>query len=94
MNTENTENTENTKLETLQRSAEEVLHFIAEEQLRFVWVVAMIPGSGQSTLGQDTLLIIDQNNIELFAGRFIAESEQRIDILREGVEFIMDQEEL
>jgi hypothetical protein len=94
MSTENTENTENTKLETLQRSAEEVLHFIAEEQLRFVWVVAMIPGSGQSTLGQDTLLIIDQNNIELFAGRFIAESEQRIDILREGVEFIMDQEEL
>jgi hypothetical protein len=54
----------------------------------------MIPGSSQSTLGQDTLLIIDQNNIELFAGRFIAESEQRIDILREGVEFIMDQEEL
>jgi len=89
-----TENTENTELETLQRSAEEVLHFIAEEQLRFVWVVAMIPGSSQSTLGQDTLLIIDQNNVELFAGRFIAESEKRIDILREGVEFIMDQEEL
>jgi len=94
MSTENTENTENTKLETLQRSAEEVLHFIAEEQLRFIWVGAMIPESDQSTLGQDTLIIIDQENIELYAGRYFAESEQRIDILREGVEFIMDQEEL
>ena len=89
-----TENTENTKLETLQRSAEEVLHFIAEEQLRFIWVGAMIPESDQSTLGQDTLIIIDQENIELYAGRYFAESEQRIDILREGVEFIMDQAEL
>ena len=54
----------------------------------------MIPESNQSTLGQDTLIIIDQENIELYAGRYFAESEQRIDILREGVEFIMDQEEL
>ena len=86
--------TEKTELETLRRSSDDLLHFIAEQQLRFVWVVAMIPGSSQSTLGQDTLLIIDQNNIELFAGRYFAESEQRTDILREGVEFIMDQEEL
>ena len=86
--------TEKTELETLRRSSDDILHFIAEEQLRFIWVGAMIPESNQSTLGQDTLIIIDQENIELYAGRYFAESEQRIDILREGVEFIMDQEEL
>ena len=86
--------TENTELGTLQRSADDVLNFIAEQRLRFVWVVAMIPGSDQSTLGQDTLLIIDQHNVELFAGRYLADREQRADVMREGVEFIMDQEEL
>jgi hypothetical protein len=80
--------------EVLKRTAEEVLHFIAEQQLRFIWVRPMIPEAKESTLGQDTLIIIDQNNIELFAGRYFADSEQRIDVLREGVEFIMDQEEL
>jgi len=78
----------------LKRTADEVLHFIAEQQLRFIWVRPMIPEAKESTLGQDTLIIIDQNNIELFAGRYFADSEQRIDVLREGVEFIMDQEEL
>jgi hypothetical protein len=80
--------------EVLKRTADEVLHFIAEQQLRFIWVRPMIPEAKESTLGQDTLIIIDQNNIELFAGRYFADSEQRIDVLREGVEFIMDQEEL
>ncbi len=80
--------------EVLKRTADEVLHFIAEQQLRFIWVKPMIPEAKESTLGQDTLIIIDQNNIELFAGRYFADSEQRIDVLREGVEFIMDQEEL
>jgi hypothetical protein len=90
----NTENKDNTELGTLQRSADDVLNFIAEQRLRFVWVVAMIPGSSQSTLGQDTLLIIDQHNVELFAGRYFADREQRAAVMREGVEFIMDQEEL
>jgi|TARA_R110002126_G_scaffold70938_3_gene178247 hypothetical protein len=89
-----TENTENTEIEILQRSAEEVLHFIAERRLRFVWVTSMIPGSDLSTLGQDTLLIIDQNNVELYAGRYFSNKENPVDILREGVEFVMDQEEL
>ena len=80
--------------EVLKRTADEVLHFIAEQQLRFIWVKPMIPEAKESTLGQDTLIIIDQNNIELFAGRYFADSEKRIDVLREGVEFIMDQEEL
>ena len=80
--------------EVLKRTADEVLHFIAEQQLRFIWVRPMIPEAKESTLGQDTLIIIDQNNIELFAGRYFADSEHRIDVLREGVEFIMDQEEL
>jgi len=80
--------------EVLKRTADEVLHFIAEQQLRFIWVRPMIPEAKESTLGQDTLIIIDQNNIELFAGRYFADSEQRTDVLREGVEFIMDQEEL
>jgi hypothetical protein len=71
----NTENKDNTELEALQRSADDVLNFIAEQRLRFVWVVAMIPGSEQSTLGQDTLLIIDQHNVELFAGRYFADRE-------------------
>jgi hypothetical protein len=87
-------NTEKTEKEILRRSSDDILHFIAEEQLRFIWVGAMIPEANESTLGEDTLIIIDQNNIELYSGRYFAQSEQRIDILREGVEFIMDQEEL
>ena len=92
MTTENTENTEAT--DVLRRTPDDILHFIAEKQLRFVWVKAMLPESRESTLGEDTLLILSSADVELYAGRFLAESEQRIDILREGVEFIMDYEEL
>ena len=40
--------------EVLKRTADEVLHFIAEQQLRFIWVRPMIPEAKESTLGQDT----------------------------------------
>ena len=46
--------------EVLKRTADEVLHFIAEQQLRFIWVRPMIPEAKESTLGQDTLIIIDK----------------------------------
>ena len=76
------------------RSADSIVEFIAEHKLRFVWVKAMLPESKEKTLGEDTLLILSSEDIELYSGRYFAEEFDRSTILREGVEFIMDQEEL
>jgi hypothetical protein len=76
------------------RSGDSILDFIAEYKLRFVWVKAMLPESKESTLGEDTLLILSSEDIELYSGRYFADEFDRSTILREGVEFIMDQEEL
>ncbi len=54
----------------------------------------MLPESKESTLGEDTLLILSSEDIELYSGRYFADEFDRSTILREGVEFIMDQEEL
>ena len=80
--------------ELLSRSTDSILEFIAENKLRFVWVKAMLPGSGEITLGEDTLLILSSEDVELYAGRYFADEFDRSTILREGVEFAMDQEEL
>ena len=80
--------------ELLPRSADSILDFIAEHKLRFVWVKAMLPESYESTLGEDTLLILSSEDVELYSGRYFSYEFDRSTVLREGVEFIMDQEEL
>jgi hypothetical protein len=54
----------------------------------------MLPESKEKTLGEDTLLILSSDDVELYLGRYFADEFDRNTILREGVEFVMDQEEL
>jgi len=75
------------------RKAEEVLDFIASRRLRFTWVDALAPGSA-GRLGEDTLIVFDHKMDEIHKSTFDPALDKRSVVLREAVEFIMDQEEL
>ena len=75
------------------RKAEEVLDFIASRRLRFTWVDALAPGS-TGPLGKDTLIVCDHKIDEIHKSTFDPALDKRSVVLREAVEFIMDQEEL
>jgi hypothetical protein len=77
------------------RKAEDVFAFIAARKLRFTWVDALAPDS-EGTLGEDTLIISDDKFVDLHRAGIKAGGGafERVNLLRESVEFIMDQEEL
>jgi hypothetical protein len=75
------------------RKAEEVLDFIASRRLRFTWVDALAPGS-TGPLGEDSLIICDHKLDDIHKSSFDPAVDKRSTVLREAVEFIMDQEEL
>jgi hypothetical protein len=75
------------------RKAEEVLDFIASRRLRFTWVDALAPGS-TGPLGEDSLIICDHKLDDIHKSSFDPAVDKRSVVLREAVEFIMDQEEL
>ena len=75
------------------RKAEDVLDFIASRRLRFTWVDALAPGS-TGPLGEDSLIICDHKLDDIHKSSFDPAVDKRSVVLREAVEFIMDQEEL
>jgi hypothetical protein len=75
------------------RKAEDVLDFIASRRLRFTWVDALAPGS-TGPLGEDSLIICDHKLDDIHKSSFDPAVDKRSTVLREAVEFIMDQEEL
>jgi len=75
------------------RKAEDVLAFIAARKLRFTWVDALAPGSA-GALGEDSLIICDHKLDDIHKSSFDPAVDRRSVVLREAVEFIMDQEEL
>jgi hypothetical protein len=75
------------------RKAEDVLDFIASRRLRFTWVDALAPGSA-GVLGEDSLIICDHKLDDIHKSSFDPAVDRRSVVLREAVEFIMDQEEL
>jgi len=75
------------------RKAEDVLDFIASRRLRFTWVDALAPGSA-GPLGEDSLIICDHKLDDIHKSSFDPAVDKRSAVLRDAVEFIMDQEEL
>ena len=75
------------------RKAEDVLDFIASRRLRFTWVDALAPGS-TGVLGEDSLIVCDHKLDDIHKSSFDPAVDKRSVVLREAVEFIMDQEEL
>ncbi len=75
------------------RKAEDVLDFIASRRLRFTWVDALAPGS-TGPLGEDSLIVCDHKLDDIHKSSFDPAVDKRSVVLREAVEFIMDQEEL
>jgi hypothetical protein len=75
------------------RKAEDVLDFIASRRLRFTWVDALAPGS-TGPLGENSLIICDHKLDDIHKSSFDPAVDKRSTVLREAVEFIMDQEEL
>ena len=75
------------------RKAEDVLDFIASRRLRFTLVDALAPGS-TGPLGEDSLIVCDHKLDDIHKSSFDPAVDKRSVVLREAVEFIMDQEEL
>jgi hypothetical protein len=74
------------------RNSDDMFHFIATRKMRFQWIDPLVSGD-KGSLGKATLVLWVHLN-EVHKVIFDPSIEKRSDVLREAVEYVMDQEEL